>query len=36
MRNLLAMLVVRGYSDAEIEMVAGGNTLRVLGKVWGQ
>lgn len=34
MRNLLAMLVVRGYSDAEIEMVAGGNTLRVLGKVW--
>lgn len=34
MRNLLAMLVARGWSDEEIVKVAGGNTLRVLRRVW--
>jgi len=32
--NIIRWLVKHGYSDKEIEKVIGGNTLRVLKKVW--
>lgn len=32
--NIIRWLVKHGYSDEEIEKVIGGNTLRVLKKVW--
>lgn len=32
--NIMRWLVKHGYSDEEIEKVIGGNTLRVLRKVW--
>lgn len=32
--NIVRWLVKRGYSDAEIEKVIGGNALRVLREVW--
>ena len=28
-------LIRRGYSDADIELILGGNFRRVLGKIWG-
>ncbi|MBF4163451.1 dipeptidase [Nocardioides acrostichi] len=33
-RNLIRGLVQRGYSDSEIQAVAGGNAMRVLSSVW--
>jgi len=33
--NITKGLVARGYSDAEIEKILGGNFLRVFRKVWG-
>jgi membrane dipeptidase len=33
-RNILRYLVMKGYSDTEIEKVMGGNILRVLNEVW--
>ncbi|QOT19831.1 dipeptidase [Paenarthrobacter sp. YJN-5] len=33
--NIIAWLVTHDYSDAEIRMVIGGNTMRVLDQVWG-
>jgi membrane dipeptidase len=27
-------LIRRGYSDADIELILGGNFKRVLGKIW--
>jgi membrane dipeptidase len=32
--NIIGWLVKNGYSDDEIEMVTGGNILRVLEKIW--
>jgi len=32
--NIIRWLVKHGYSDEEIEKVVGGNTLRVLKKIW--
>jgi len=32
--NILRWLVGHGYSDAEIEKIAGGNALRVMGEAW--
>ncbi|QQO08441.1 dipeptidase [Breznakiella homolactica] len=33
-KNIIRWLVAHGYSDDDIGKVAGGNILRVLGKVW--
>jgi membrane dipeptidase len=34
MFDLTDGLISRGYSDAEIKGILGGNALRVLGKIW--
>jgi membrane dipeptidase len=34
--NIVRWLVKHGYSDTDIAKVTGGNTLRVLGNVWGR
>jgi len=32
--NLTKGLIARGYSDADVEKILGGNFLRVIKKVW--
>jgi membrane dipeptidase len=32
--NMVRWLLDRGYSDTDVEKIAGGNVLRVLGEVW--
>ena len=34
MFDLADGLIARGYSDAEIKLILGGNAIRVLGKIW--
>jgi len=36
MFDLTKGLILRGYSDTDIEMILGGNVVRVLGKIWAQ
>ena len=33
--DLTEGLIRRGYSDADIKAILGGNAVRVLGKIWG-
>jgi membrane dipeptidase len=35
MFDLTDGLIKRGYSDADIKLILGGNSVRVLGKIWG-
>jgi len=34
MFDLTEGLIARGYGDADIKMILGGNAVRVLGKIW--
>jgi membrane dipeptidase len=34
--NITRWLVVHGYSDHDIQLVLGGNLLRVMQAVWGE
>jgi len=34
MFNLTEGLIPRGYSDANVKMILGGNAVRVLSEIW--
>jgi membrane dipeptidase len=36
MFDLTEGLIARGYSDADIRMILGGNAVRVLAKIWSE